>query len=198
MTQENELYVLHRNGKIDWDSEQVCSNVPGDTLDDSYEWVLFAAAPVVALGGEKGEAVAWRYSRNNGKSWHLAEQDPTELMPDSGGIVIPLFAAPAGKARMLAGEERRDEMDINAFTDLQEDLRREYDKARSKAAAEARKQRQEAFAAEIEAMVLRDMRKRASDLSDSDESASSLLQHSSVALTKRHYRTKATQLKPVR
>jgi len=78
------------------------------------------------------------------------------------------------------------------------DLRREYDKARRKAAAKAREQGHKAFALEIEAMVLRDMRKRASDLSDSDEAASSLLQHSSVALTKRHYRSKATQLKPVR
>jgi hypothetical protein len=78
------------------------------------------------------------------------------------------------------------------------DLRREYDKARKKAAAEARKQGQEAFALEIEAMVLRDMRKRSADLADSDEGASQLLQHSSMALTRRHYRSKATQLKPVR
>jgi hypothetical protein len=47
-------------------------------------------------------------------------------------------------------------------------------------------------------MYLRDMRKRASDLADSDESASKLLQHSSVELTRRHYRTKATKLKVVR
>lgn len=74
-----------------------------DLTDAHVAWVN--RGDVVALGGEKGEAVAWRYSRNNGKSWHLAEQDPTELMPDSGGIVIPLFAAPVGKARMLTDEE---------------------------------------------------------------------------------------------
>lgn len=78
------------------------------------------------------------------------------------------------------------------------DLRREYDKARKKAAAKAREQGQEALALEIEAMVLRDMRSRASDLSATDEDASQLLQHSSVALTRKHYRSKATQLKPVR
>jgi hypothetical protein len=78
------------------------------------------------------------------------------------------------------------------------DLRREYDKARKKAAAKAQEQGKEALAEEIKGMVLRDMRKRAADLSDDDAGASALLQHSSVALTKRHYRTKATQLKPVR
>jgi hypothetical protein len=80
----------------------------------------------------------------------------------------------------------------------QKDLRREYDKARSKAAAKAKEQGQDALAEEIKAMVLRDMRKRASDLSESDEEASKLLQHSSVALTSKHYRTKATKLRPVR
>jgi hypothetical protein len=78
------------------------------------------------------------------------------------------------------------------------DLRREYDKARSKAAAKAREQGQDAFALEIEAMVLRDMRKRAADLADDLAGASKLLQHSSEALTQAHYRTRATKLKPVR
>lgn len=78
------------------------------------------------------------------------------------------------------------------------DLRREWDKARAKAAAKARDEAQEAFAVEIEAMVLRDMRKRASDLADTAEDASRLLQHSSVALTNKHYRNRATKLKPVR
>lgn len=78
------------------------------------------------------------------------------------------------------------------------DLRREYDKARRKAAKKAREEGNESFAVEIEVMLLRDMRKRASDLAEDDAEASALLQHSSVALTKRHYRTKATQLKPVR
>ncbi len=78
------------------------------------------------------------------------------------------------------------------------DLRREYDKARTKAAAEAREQGKKALAKEIEAMVLRDMRSRASDLAADDAEASALLQHSSVALTKRHYRNKATKLRTVR
>lgn len=78
------------------------------------------------------------------------------------------------------------------------DLRREYDRARKKAAKKAKDAGQEAFALEIETMVLRDMRKRAADLAEDDAEASGLLQHSSVALTKRHYRTRATKLKPVR
>jgi len=56
----------------------------------------------------------------------------------------------------------------------------------------------EEFAHEIEAMWLRDMRKRAADLATDDDEASRLLQHSSVALTKKHYRTRVTKLKPVR
>jgi hypothetical protein len=78
------------------------------------------------------------------------------------------------------------------------DLRREYDKARKKAAEKAKEAGNEAFALEIKAMVLRDMRKRAADLADDDAEASGLLQHSSVALTKKHYRNKATKLRPVR
>lgn len=80
------------------------------------------------------------------------------------------------------------------------DLRREWDKARAKAAAKARDgtPEGEAFAAQIEAMWLRDMRKMAADHAVDAETASKLLQHSSVALTKRHYRTKSDTLKPVR
>jgi len=81
---------------------------------------------------------------------------------------------------------------------FEKDLRREYNKARRKAAARARERGREAFAEEIEAMVLRDMRKRSADLAGSAEEASALLQHSSVALTLKHYRTRATKLRPVR
>nr|WP_236599246.1 integrase [Ramlibacter monticola] len=81
------------------------------------------------------------------------------------------------------------------------DLRREWDKARAKAAAKARAAgtpEGEALAKEIEAMWLRDMRKYAADLAEDAEAASKLLQHSSVALTKRHYRTKGDTLKTTR
>lgn len=47
-------------------------------------------------------------------------------------------------------------------------------------------------------MFLRDMRKMASDLVETDEEAAKLLQHSDVNLTRRHYRTRAVKLKPVR
>lgn len=86
----------------------------------------------------------------------------------------------------------------DGFPVFAKDLRREYDKARLKAAAKAKEAGQEAFSLEIKAMVLRDMRKRAADLSEDDEGASTLLQHSSVALTRKHYRSRATKLKPVR
>lgn len=72
-------------------------------------------------------------------------------------------------------------------------LRSRYDKARREAAAEFPK-----LADQIKAMYLRDTRKRAADLAEDDESASKLLQHSSVKLTKTHYRTKGNQLKAVR
>jgi hypothetical protein len=80
------------------------------------------------------------------------------------------------------------------------DLRREWDKARAAAAKKARDgtPEGEAFAQRIEAMWLRDMRKMAADQAPDAEAASKLLQHSSVALTKRHYRTKSDTLKPVR
>jgi len=77
-------------------------------------------------------------------------------------------------------------------------LRDRYDEARTKAAANAREAGDEEFAQEIEAMWLRDMRKRAADLAADDDEASKLLQHSTVALTKKHYRTRLTRLKPVR
>lgn len=72
-------------------------------------------------------------------------------------------------------------------------LRTRYDDAREKAAQAFPK-----LADDLRAMYLRDSRKRAADLSEDTESASKLLQHSSTALTERHYRTRATKLKAVR
>lgn len=72
-------------------------------------------------------------------------------------------------------------------------LRARYDKARAAAAAAY-----PALADQIEAMYLRDTRKRAADLAEDMDAASALLQHSSKALTAKHYRTKATKLKAVR
>lgn len=72
-------------------------------------------------------------------------------------------------------------------------LRGRYEKAREAAALKHPK-----LADELRAMYLRDCRKRAADLADDMESASKLLQHSSVKLTSDHYRTKATKLKAVR
>lgn len=89
----------------------------------------------------------------------------------------------------------------DGFPVHKKDLRREWDKARAKAAVKARAAgtpEGEAFAQEIEAMWLRDMRKMAADLAPDAEAASKLLQHSSVAVTRRHYRTKGDTLKPVK
>jgi hypothetical protein len=77
-------------------------------------------------------------------------------------------------------------------------LRGAYDRARLKAAKKARERGQKAFAEQVEGMILRDMRKRAADLADDLASASALLQHSSQALTDKHYRTRGATLKPVR
>ena len=52
--------------------------------------------------------------------------------------------------------------------------------------------------ADLSGLYLRDLRKRAADLADDMESASKLLQHSSLKLTSDHYRTKPTKLKAVR
>jgi integrase len=72
-------------------------------------------------------------------------------------------------------------------------LRTRYDEARESAA-----KAYPALADDLRAMFLRDSRKRAADLAEDMESASKLLQHSSVKLTSDHYRTKATKLKAVR
>lgn len=72
-------------------------------------------------------------------------------------------------------------------------LRGRYDAARIKAAAAHPR-----LADDLKAMFLRDSRKRAADLAEDMESASKLLQHSSVKLTSEHYRTKPTKLKAVR
>ncbi|MBK9573693.1 MAG: integrase [Rhodoferax sp.] len=74
-------------------------------------------------------------------------------------------------------------------------LRQRWEYAREKAALAASDVE---LAAAIRAMYLRDMRKRAADLSDDVHSASQLLQHSSIKLTETHYRTKATRLNAVR
>jgi integrase len=71
-----------------------------------------------------------------------------------------------------------------------------WDEARTKAAEKADPNGNDELSDSVHRMFLHNMRKRASDLAD--ESTSKLLQHSSVAVTKRHYRRKATILKPVR
>jgi hypothetical protein len=77
-------------------------------------------------------------------------------------------------------------------------LRDRWDEARERAAQKAQKTGNPDFAATIRAMFLRDMRSRAADLAADIKEASKLLQHSSEALTRKHYRTKAEKLKAVR
>lgn len=72
-------------------------------------------------------------------------------------------------------------------------LRRRWETARTKAALANPE-----LAEGILAMYLRDMRKRAADLAGNADAASELLQHSSKAVTLKHYRTKATKLTAVR
>lgn len=73
-----------------------------------------------------------------------------------------------------------------------------WDDARAKAAKKAEKAGNPEFAARIRAMYLRDMRSRAADLAEDVDEASKLLQHSSKALTAKHYRTRAQTLRAVR
>jgi hypothetical protein len=72
-------------------------------------------------------------------------------------------------------------------------LRARWDEAREKAA-----KAHPELAAQIEAMYLRDMRKRAADLASDLEEASRLLQHSSTKVTADHYRNKPVKVRPVR
>lgn len=77
-------------------------------------------------------------------------------------------------------------------------LRYQYDKARAAAAEKAEKAGNQELAQRIRAMYLRDMRKRAADLAETDDQAAQLLQHSDKKLTSKHYRTKGTKLVAVR
>lgn len=77
-------------------------------------------------------------------------------------------------------------------------LRDRYELARERAALKAEQAGDQAFADTIRSMYLRDMRKRAADLAESDNQAAELLQHGNVATTRKHYRMKATKLAPTR
>lgn len=77
-------------------------------------------------------------------------------------------------------------------------LRERWDEAREAAAKKADEAGDDRLASLIRAMYLRDMRKLASDLAADEAEAAKLLQHSSVDLTRRHYRTAGARLKPVR
>jgi len=73
-----------------------------------------------------------------------------------------------------------------------------WDRARNLAAEKASQEGHTELAAAIRAMYLRDMRKRAADLSETVEDASKLLQHDSVAITRKHYTQKPQRLRAVR
>lgn len=77
-------------------------------------------------------------------------------------------------------------------------LRTRWDAARDQAALEAEQAGDVELGRQIRGMYLRDMRSLAADLAGDLEQASRLLQHSSKAVTERHYRTKAQPLKAVR
>lgn len=77
-------------------------------------------------------------------------------------------------------------------------LRGRWDDARAAAAKKAEQAGNPEFAAQIRAMYNRDMRSRAADLAEDADAASKLLQHSSKALTEKHYRTKPQTLRAVR
>lgn len=77
-------------------------------------------------------------------------------------------------------------------------LSRRWEDARDAAAYRAEVTGDEQLGKRIRAMYLRDMRSFAANLADDIDEASKLLDHSNVAVTRRHYRTRATRLKAVR
>jgi hypothetical protein len=77
-------------------------------------------------------------------------------------------------------------------------LSERFTNARARAAKKAREAGDEQMALAVEAMILRDCRKMASNLAGTLEEASQLLQHTNTATTRRHYRSKVDTLKPVR
>lgn len=77
-------------------------------------------------------------------------------------------------------------------------LRKRWDDARDAAALKAEDAGDVEAGKLIRAMYLRDMRSLAADLASDLQEASKLLQHSSEAVTAKHYRTRATKLRAVR
>jgi hypothetical protein len=77
-------------------------------------------------------------------------------------------------------------------------LRDRWDNARDKAALTLEQAGQIDAGQRVRAMYLRDMRSLAADLAGDITEASKLLQHSSEAVTQKHYRTRATTLRAVR
>lgn len=77
-------------------------------------------------------------------------------------------------------------------------LRDRWDAARDKAALHAEQAGYVETGTLIRAMYLRDMRSLAADLAPDLTAAAKLLQHSSEAVTQRHYRTQAVKLRAVR
>lgn len=128
-----------------------------------------------------------RYKASKSKKWaqFAVEQSPTlqaivERREAMKAYSVMLLATPTGRhvtARMLTDR---------------------WDDARERAAKKAEQTGNPAFAKLIREMYLRDMRSRAADLADDLQGASKLLQHSSLALTRKHYRTKAEKLTAVR
>lgn len=61
-----------------------------------------------ALGGEKGEAVAWQWQTEDGQVGFIdpwQKESGWEQANPRAKLIRPLFAAPVGKARMLTDEE---------------------------------------------------------------------------------------------
>lgn len=134
----------------------------------------------------EGKPLMMRASKTGKSAQFLIDSSPTltalleRRRTLSGAAHLFLLSTPAGKPVTLSM------------------LRSRYDTARAAAAKKAEEAGDMELAKQIRAMFLRDCRKRAADLAGSAEEASRLLQHSSVSLTSKHYRTRADQLRPVR
>ena len=77
-------------------------------------------------------------------------------------------------------------------------LNKRFGEAREAAVAKAQKNGNQALAIALANMIQRDCRKYAADLAEDMDEAQKLLQHSSQATTRRHYRSKVETLRPVR
>lgn len=96
MNTEKIIAIAHRTA---WKYKHSTDPCHSDTYTFNDACLLDFVAKVRAMALDTalhellGEPVAWKSSRDNGATWLLSDVcDPSEIMPDKGGCIIPLFA----------------------------------------------------------------------------------------------------------